>query len=118
MQEPETLETPDGPFRTPEPTAEARLEKARHASWARVERITTEAMETERERARTLDRVAWLGLGLSILALGTVIALVAVGGPSQWPAFLCPAAALALSAAFGVGYRRRIARAARSRRVS
>lgn len=110
MKDVETLSTPDGPFRTPEPTVEARLEKARHASWARVEQLTAEALEAERRRARVIDRAAWFGFGVSVLVLGAVLGLSQTPHGGHWLAWSCPAIALVISAAFGVGYRRRIGR--------
>jgi CHASE2 domain-containing sensor protein len=116
MDDAETLSTPDGPFRTPEPTTEARLQKARHASWARVERLTTEAMEAEQRRARRLDRLAWVGLAFSLLVLGAVILSAGTPRGGHWLAWICPAIALVISAALAVGYRRRMGRPRQRRR--
>lgn len=85
-----------GPFRTGEPTRERRLERAREESFARVRERTEEAIRIERARARRAQRALGVLFALSVLALGGVLAMGALGvrGAAAW---FCPALALVIS---------------------
>ena len=91
--------TKDGPFRTPEPTPERRLERARGESFERVERATRRAMIAEGERERRAQRLLYGLLGLSCAALVGVFVMGALGSRG-WFAWLCPAIAALISVAF------------------
>ena len=102
-------EVPDGPFRTAAPTSDKRLERAREASWARVESATREAMAHEARTARRWNRVAWGLLGVSITTLAALIAAMLLT-TAQLGALICPAVSFVIMSALGVVYRVRISR--------
>jgi hypothetical protein len=112
-------ETPDGPFRTGEPTREARLRRAREESWARVARATAEAVEASRRRDAWWDGACRAVLGVAICAFVGVLALWSKGH-REMGAFACPATAFVVASALAVMYRARVgaqARRARARAV-
>lgn len=92
----EATEEPRGPFRTGEPTHERRLEKARAASFDRVQRETSRAIVEQRAK----NRRAWRGIAavtaLSVAGLLAVSVLMILGvrGAGAW---FCPALAATLS---------------------
>ncbi len=98
-----------GPFRSAEPTREARRARERQASWARVEQQTEIALADERSRERRRDRLAWAALAVALVLTGVVAALFAstdgVGAPLS-----CPALALLCSCALVVRWRRTVRR--------
>lgn len=104
-------ETPDGPFRTAEPSPEVRLHRAREASWARVAEATREAMAAEERTRRRWDRLAWALFALSVLGLAALIAVVALT-PLRVGALVCPAVAAVLASLLGVAHRVRLGRRA------
>lgn len=98
-----------GPFRTAEPTHEARLVREREASFERVRAWGEEAVRAEERREQRRDRLAWAALVVSALATLGVVALAgaraSVGAP-----LVCPAVAALISAILVVAARRRRAR--------
>lgn len=94
----------EGPFRTAEPTADARLASEREASLERVYDVTAEAIERERRSAARRESLSGAAFALSLLvAIGVVSA--ATFESVAWP-FVCPALALVMIAGI-VLFRRR-----------
>ncbi|MCA9608365.1 MAG: hypothetical protein KC619_22305 [Myxococcales bacterium] len=95
----EADEAPHGPFRTGEPTAERRLERARAASFDRVQRETEHAIRAQRAKSQRAYRGILVVTVLSVAVLLAVAVLTVVGvrGAAAW---FCPALAVAIS--FGV----------------
>lgn len=81
-----------GPFRTAEPTVEARQAREREASFERVRERTAEAIAAEQRRERGYDRLAWGALAVSVLALAGLGAAL-VESQAYLP-LACPAFAL------------------------
>lgn len=101
MTEPEI-----GPFRTPEPTVEARRAKEHQASWARVSEATSAAIEAERRRQRRRHLAITAALALLIAAGASGIGLALVVGGS-WTPFVCPAGAGIVASVFALVMRGR-----------
>ena len=101
MTEPEI-----GPFRTAEPTVEARRAKEHEASWARVSEATRAAIEAERRRQGRRHHAITAGLALLVAASVGVIGLALVVGGS-WTPFVCPAGAGIAAALFALVMRGR-----------
>ena len=103
-------ETADGPFRTAEPTVDARLERARAASLERVAQATAEVVAREDAARRRGDRIAWAFLALSVLGLAVVVGLT-FGTALRVGALVCPGIAGVLAASLVVLHRGRLRRA-------
>ncbi len=82
---------------------EARRQREREASLARVRELTALAMAEEQRRARRHDRVAWAALGLST-ALLALLGVAMIRHRGVLP-LLCPALALMVVAALVVRLR-------------
>ncbi len=88
-----------GPFRTAEPTPEARQAREREASWERVRVATEAALRGERRRERLLDRLAGAAVIATAVVTAGVLVLAAYETTAGAP-LVCPSIAAAISAVF------------------
>lgn len=99
---------PEGPFRRPELTEEAKLERAREQSWARVDRETSRDRARLAVREKKADRAAYATLAVTIAVAGLVVAASLVGDGRAWSPWVCPAVACVLVTGLVIRYRRRL----------
>lgn len=87
----------DGPFRSPQPTEDARRARQREVSLERVQDLTASAIDEETRRERRRDAWAIAAFVVSLIATGLLGLWTRVDGSSL--PLMCPAIALVATTA-------------------